>query len=293
VGLVFTFINGITLDIQFKGGSVLRYGMSETVELDPNEAAGFVEQALDGRLVTGQITTNFITDEMELVLSMAGDNAVSNEELQLVTEVLKQHYPDQRFEQTQVNNVSPFFGQRFLRNGLIAITLSAVLIILYVWYSFRKIHGLSAGVMSLVALLHDILVVFFTFTIFRIPIGDSFVAVALTILGYSINDTIVIFDRIRENAEINRKMTIEENVNKSVSQSISRSLNTNLAVFISIAILATFSIANGLDSITSFALPMAIGSISGCYSTICIVGPLWTIWQKSKEQNPHHRKKDS
>jgi preprotein translocase SecF subunit len=137
--------------------------------------------------------------------------------------------------------------------------------------------------MSLVALFHDVLVAFFTFTIFQIPIGDTFVAVALAILGYSINDTIVIYDRIRENSRGAKKMSIEDIVDKSISQSFTRSLNTNFAVFISLAILYVFAALNGLESIVSFALPMAIGSISGCYSTICIVGPLWTSWQKRKQ----------
>ncbi len=283
-GIIMTFVNGINLDIQFKGGTVLKYAMSETIDLSPNDAAILVEQTLDGRTTKGQITTDFATGEKRLVLSMTGDRAMSNEELHQVTEALMKQYPEQGFELDSTNNVSAFFGQKFLKNAVIAIVLSAVLIILYVWFSFRKIHGLSAGAMSLVALLHDVLVAFFTFIIFQIPIGDSFVAVALAILGYSINDTIVIYDRIRENSRLERDMPVEDIVDKSISQSFTRSLNTNLAVFASIAILFVFAAINGLDSIVSFALPMAIGSISGCYSTICIVGPLWASWEKRKRE---------
>ncbi len=283
-GLIMTFINGITLDIQFKGGAILKYAMSETQEFDPDIAADLVEKTLNGRIATGQITTDFATGEKRLVLSMTGDEALSNEELNLINESLMQQYPEQNFEIDSTNNVSPFFGRKFLQNAVIAIVLSALLIILYVWFSFRKIHGLSAGAMSLVALLHDVLIAFFTFTIFRIPIGDTFVAVALAILGYSINDTIVIYDRIRENSRGAKKVPVEDIVDKSVSQSFTRSLNTNFAVFMSIAILYVFAALNGLESIVSFALPMAIGSLSGCYSTICIVGPLWASWQKRKQR---------
>jgi preprotein translocase SecF subunit len=284
LGIIMTIVNGINLDIQFQGGSILRYTMSETIDLDPNDAANLAGEALGGRLVTGQITNDFASGENRLVLNIAGGEALNNEELQRVTEVLQERFPDQGFEMDSVNNVSPFFGQRFLRNGIISIILSGILIIAYVWFSFRKIHGLSAGAMSLVALVHDVLIAFFVFTIFGMPIGDNFVAVALTILGYSINDTIVIYDRIRENAQIEKDLSIDEIVDKSISQSFTRSLNTNLAVFASIAVLYIFAAANGLDSITSFALPLAIGSISGCYSTICLVGPLWTSWQKRKER---------
>ncbi len=282
-GLIMTIINGINLDIQFRGGSIIKYAMSETTEFDPDNAADLVEKTLNGRIATGQITEDFASGEKRLVISMAGNQTLSNEELNLISETLKKQYPEQNFEIDSTNNVSPFFGRKFLQNAVIAIALSAVLIILYVWFSFRKIHGLSAGTMSLVALLHDVLVAFFTFTIFRIPIGDTFVAVALAILGYSINDTIVIYDRIRENSRGAKKVPIEDIVDKSVSQSFTRSLNTNLAVFISLAILYVFAELNGLESIVSFALPMAVGSISGCYSTICIVGPLWASWQKRKQ----------
>jgi SecD/SecF fusion protein len=282
-GIIMTAINGVVLDIQFKGGTILKYAMSETIELDPNSAANIAEKTLNGRIATGQIVTDFATGEMRLVISMAGDEAITNEELHQLTEALQEEFPEQEFELEFTNNVSPFFSRKFLGNAIIALLLSAVLIVVYVGFSFRKIHGLSAGFMSLVALLHDILVAFFAFTIFKLPIGDSFVAVALTILGYSINDTIVIYDRIRENARLDKNMPIEQNVDKSISQSFTRSLNTNLAVFVSIAILSIFAMINGLDSITSFALPMAIGSVSGCYSTICIVGPLWTSWQKRKQ----------
>lgn len=283
-GLVMTFINGITLDIQFKGGAILKYAMSETVEFDPDIAADLVEETLNGRVATGQITTDFATGEKRLAISMTGDQVLSNEEVNLISEALKSQYPEQKFELDSTNNVSPFFGRKFLQNAIIAIVLSAVLIILYVWFSFRKIHGLSAGVMSLVALLHDVLIAFFTFTIFQIPIGDTFVAVALAILGYSINDTIIIYDRIRENSRGAKKMPVEDIVDKSISQSFTRSLNTNFAVFMSITTLYVFAVLNGLESIVSFALPMAIGSLSGCYSTICIVGPLWASWEKRKQK---------
>ena len=119
--------------------------------------------------------------------------------------------------------------------------------------------------------------------IFNIPIGDSFIAVALTILGYSINDTIVIYDRIRENRRLDAKMPIDELINKSISQSFTRSLNTNLAVFVSVMTVFIFAFGYGLDSIRTFALPMSIGTISGCYSTVCIAGPLLAMWEKRKQ----------
>ena len=206
--------------------------------------------------------------------------SIDSDELHQITSALQEKYPEQEFVQEGANNVSPYFSKKFLMNGMLSVIVSAILIVIYVWFSFRKIHGLSAGAMALLSLLHDLLIVFFTFTVFRIPIGDSFIAVALTILGYSINDTIVIYDRIRENAGTDKTMLVEDVVDKSISQSFTRSLITNLAVFVSVIILFIFAMMNGLDSVSSFALPMAIGSISGCYSTVCFAGPLWAMWQK-------------
>ncbi|MDR0858832.1 MAG: protein translocase subunit SecF [Oscillospiraceae bacterium] len=284
VGIIMVFVNGVHLDIQFKGGSIVKYNMSETIELNSDDAANIAENAIPGTLITAQITTDYVTQEKKLVLNMAGDKALTNEELTSITDALQETYPEQSFELSESNTVSPFFGKKFLQNGIIAIALSAVLIIAYVWISFRKIHGLSAGAMALLSLFHDLLVVFFAFVIFQIPIGDSFIAVALTILGYSINDTIVIYDRIRENTLANKYGTVEELVNTSISQSFTRSLYTNLAVFLSVFLICIFAVGNGLDSVRSFAIPMAIGTISGCYSTVCIAGPAWTMWQKHKNR---------
>ncbi len=289
IGVVMMLINGIHLDIQFKGGTIIKYDMSEEVELNPDAAASAVEQALDGRLITAQITTDYITQRKKLVLNMASSDAFDSEELEVVTAALMAAYPVQAFELSEVNNVAPFFSQKFLRNGITAIVLSAVLIVAYMWFSFRKIHGLSAGVMALVALLHDVLVVFFTFIVFRIPIGDNFIAVAMTILGYSINDTIVIFDRIRENMQHEKGAPLEDLVDKSISQSFTRSLYTSLAVVVCLGVVYIFAAGNGLDAIKDFALPMCIGTVSGCYSTVCIAEPAWVMWQKFKQRRKNEK----
>ena len=290
LGLVMTGINGVNLDIEFTGGSIVQYDISETTELDPEDAAAVVAKVLDGRVVSGQITTGTMNGDKKLVLNMAGTGTINEEELAVVTEALMEAYPEQNITYDKIRNVEPFFGQKFLKNAAIAVLLSFLLIILYVWFSFRKIHGLSAAGMALLSLFHDVLVVFFAFIIFRIPIGESFVAVALTILGYSINDTIVIYDRIRENTKLSKSMPVDEMVDKSISQSFTRSLNTNLAVFVSVFLVFIFAAGNGMDTVKAFALPMTIGAISGCYSTICIAGPTWALWEKRKQRKIEQKK---
>ncbi|MCX7614556.1 MAG: protein translocase subunit SecF [Clostridiales bacterium] len=283
-GIVAIFINGVQLDIQFKGGAIITYAYTGDVNSD--DAAKFVQDKL-GRTVSAQVTKDVATGEKRLVLNLAGSYGLEASKKGELDTALKQKYPSANLTPSKTSMVEPFFGKKFLTNGIIALILASVLIVFYVWLRFRRISGLSAGVMALVALFHDLLMVFFTCVLFKIPLGESFVAVSLTILGYSINDTIVIYDRIRENARFEKKLAVEELVNKSITQSFARSINTTLTVVISLVIIYVFAAMHGIESIEAFALPMTIGAITGCYSTICIAGPLWVMWQKHQQKyNP-------
>lgn len=279
LGVIAVFINGVRLDIQFKGGSLLKYTYSGQV--DENAAADSISGMLN-RPVSTQITMDIKTGEKRLVINIAGNYGLDAKDQQKLDNALKDRFPDAGLSLSESSMVEPFFGRKFLHNGIMAMLLAASLVIIYVWIRFRRMGGLSAGIMALVALLHDIVVVFATCVIFRIPIGDSFIAVTLTIIGYSINDTIVIYDRIRENRRANPKLPVETVTDLSINQSMMRSINTNIAVFISVSLIYLVAFANSIESIQSFALPMAIGTISGCYSTVCIAGPLWVMWKKRK-----------
>ena len=279
IGLIFSFTKGVTLDIQFKGGALLRYSFEG--EVDADKAADLATKQL-GRPVSTQITSDLATDEEQLVFNIAGEYGLDAKDQQAFDNALKAEFPDSNLKLAGSQMVEKFFGDKFLRDGIKAILLAAVLVMLYVWIRFKMMGGLSAGIMALIALLHDVLVVFFTCVIFGIPIGESFVAVALSIIGYSINDTIVIYDRIRENSKIYEDFPVDTVTDLSITQSMMRSINTNVAVMISVSLVYILAFANSIDSVQSFALPMAVGSISGCYSTICIAGPLWVMWKKRK-----------
>ncbi len=280
VGIITMFKEGVQLDIQFKGGALLKYNYEN--KIDAEHAADVAEDFLK-RPVTTQTTTDLSTGANRLIINISGDYGVDASAQEEFDAVLKKEFPDSKLELAESSMVQPFFGQQFLRKGITAILLSAALVMIYVWIRFNKIGGLSAGVMALIALLHDLLVVFFTHVIFQIPIGDSFIAVALSIIGYSINDTIVIYDRIRENSSLHPRISVDTLTNLSITQSMSRSINTNIAVLISVSMIYILAFGNNIESVQSFALPMAIGSISGCYSTICIAGPLWVSWKKRKK----------
>lgn len=274
-GVISIFINGVNLSIQFKGGAILKYSFDG--EMDSIKAESITTKVLN-RNTEVQITEDLATHSKKLVLNLSGNSGLEASEQDELEHALRKEFPNSNIKLSESNVVEPFIGKRFLVNGLIAIGLTSLFIILYVRFRFQKISGLSAGVIGLIAMLHDVLVVFFTFIIFKMPINDSFIAVTLTIIGYSINDTIVIYDRIRENQPYYTKKSFEELVDVSINQSLSRSVNTSVTTAISILIVAILAYIYNIESIKTFSIPMLIGVISGCYSTVCLAGPMLVMW---------------
>ncbi|MGE4354370.1 MAG: protein translocase subunit SecF [Oscillospiraceae bacterium] len=279
-GLVFALVNGVKLDIQFQGGSILKYTYTGTIDGD---AAGKLVQDALGKPTSGQLETNMAKDEQTLTINLSGNEAITSQEQSLVTSTLEEAYPDAGLQLSESLTVEPFIGAQFFQKGLKAIGLAFLLVLIYVGIRFRKIGGLSAGAMAIIALIHDALVVTTVFILFQIPLNEEFIAAILTIIGFSINDTIVIYDRIRENETmVDNKMTPDELTDVSITESMSRSINTNLVVFISITIAFIFAQIYNIESIKDFALPMMFGTVTGCYSTNCIAGPLWAMWRNRK-----------
>ena len=174
-------------------------------------------------------------------------------------------------------------GSKFLLRCMLALVLAAVLLLVYVGFRFRKIGGIKAGASALIALVHDLLIVYFTFVIFGIELNDNFVAVMLTILGYSLNDTIVIFDRIRT---LRRRSDapLEDVVNESLHHVMRRTIVTTITTCVAILAVLVVALVMNVDSIISFALPMLFGAISGSYSSLFLSGPIWVKWMRAGEK---------
>ena len=154
---------------------------------------------------------------------------------------------------------------------------AAVAMLIYISIRFKDVR---AGGSAILALIHDVLVVLAAYAIFRIPVNNAFIAVLLTILGYSVNSTIVIFDRIRENKGAFKRNQTAERINKSISQTLARSINTSLTTLFTIGAIYFL----GVPSIQEFALPMMVGIIAGAYSSICISGSIWyTLLPKAEK----------
>ncbi|MGI6260865.1 MAG: protein translocase subunit SecF [Acutalibacteraceae bacterium] len=302
VGILCNVFMGAKLDIQFTGGSIIKYSYNGDIS----------EQAVQDALkpVTGgneslQFNYNVYAANSDgahnmLSVSLSEKNQLSSEDQQAMLDALKKAFPDAAVTQIESNSVEATMGQEFFWKCMVAVVLASLLMLVYVAFRFRKIGGWSAGLMALLALLNDCLVSYFVFIIFRIPLDDNFVAVILTILGYSLNDTIVVYDRIRENRRLlGPKSDLATVVNLSLNQSFGRTLNTSVATFMAVSCVTVVALIYNLDSILSFSVPMMFGVLSGFYTSVFLASPLWVGLRSTMakrraaraEKNPDKKKK--
>ena len=280
--LVFCGVFGVKMDVEFKGGSMITLAYEGDADL--NDLKSTISTELNKSSLTLQ-TGSDISGNQTLTVTLPGSDTLTTEELDSLLATLNEQYPDNAFVQNEVSNVDATIGKEFMLKSIVALVAACVLILLYVAYRFRRIGGLKAGSTAIVALLHDMLVVFGVFVILRIPLNGNFIAALLTILGYSINDTVVIYDRIRENSALysKKQLSLAELVNLSINQSFARSLMTSITTCLALGVVCIISVIYRLDSIYSFAFPLLFGMVSGVYSTICIATPLWVDWKTKKK----------
>ena len=286
IGIVCNVIFGTTLDIQFKGGAIVTYSFSG--EIDENALTDTIQKATPNNEVSFSIARDIMNntdnaDAYTVDVNFSGETAIEPAQQQAVTDALVKAFPDNNFKYQESSSVEAAMGFKFLLKCLTAVLIACVLMVLYVTVRFKRIGGFSAGIMALVALFHDVAMIYFMYVIFQMPIDSNFIAVVLMILGYSLNDTIVIYDRVREERRLaGPKADIADVFNHSASSVLTRTICTSITTLAAIGTVYVVATIYGLDSVQAFALPMMIGVISGCYSSICIAGPLWVLWQKRK-----------
>ena len=272
---------GVRLDTEFTGGAMITLSYEDSFDLSAVQKTA--SAALGSKDLTLQTGENVATGEQTLKISMPGTETVTTDEVQNLLDSLNEQYPGNAFAQLSLSNVSAAMGTKFLQKSLVAVVFALVLILLYIAFRFQKIGGLTGGMMAVLALLNDLMVVFGTFVLLRTPLDGNFIAAMLTILGYSINDTVVIYDHIRENTGLyGKKMSLPELVNLSINQSFGRSMMTSITTCIALAIVCVVSIIFKLDSIFTFAVPLLFGMVSGVYSTMCIATQLWVSYKTRK-----------
>ena len=288
IGIICNFIFGTTLNIQFKGGTIITYNF--VGEIDEEALQDTIQQATPDHTVTFTVTKDIMNntedeDAYTVAVEFSGNESIETELQTSITNTLIETFPENNFEYAETNSVEASMGLNFLLKCLTAVAIASVLMVVYVTIRFKRIGGLSAGVMALVALFHDVAMIYFLYVIFRWPIDSNFIAVVLMILGYSLNDTIVIYDRVREERRLaDKNASLADVFNKSASAVMPRTIATSITTLVAIGTVYVVALIFNLNSVQSFALPMMIGIVSGCYSSLCIAGPLWVAWNNRKSK---------
>jgi len=270
-GLIFTFINGgLNYGIDFTGGTTIQAHIGKDFDISK----------------VRELISKY---DSEAVITYAGnekEDVIIRTKVELDDEsrkdILDKFASEYNITSSSINfeTIGPAIGDELKKQAVLALVLANIGILIYITFRFEFTFGLT----SVIALIHDVTVMIILYGIMRIPVNSSFIAAILTIVGYSINNTIVIFDRIRENMKNVKKIDKVQLVNDSINQTLTRSINTSLTTLLSIVALYIL----GVPSIKEFSLPLIVGIVAGTYSSIFITGPLWTIISSKKKVQSAH-----
>ncbi|MGM0410361.1 MAG: protein translocase subunit SecF [Bacillota bacterium] len=268
VGFSFLLFNGLNFGIDFTGGTILEFTFDE--EISNQEIRNTLEEldfSLDPQLQQTEI------DSKPGVIIKASE--LNSEQITAIQELLIDKFSST--EMLRSDMVGPLIGQELRRNSIFAIIIASLAIVAYISMRFE----FRFAIVAIFTLLHDVAIVIGFFAIIQKEINTAFVAALLTIIGYSINDTIVIFDRIRENMKMMRKKPFEEKANTAVVDTLPRSINTSMTTLITILAIYFF----GGASLQTFMLALFIGMFAGTYSSIFVASPLLITWTKKMAKN--------
>jgi len=275
VALVSFFTKQFELDIEFKGGSVIEVELGQAFE--NNEIEDIISS------VTGVVPTVQKMGQVEpqTAVSISTISITQEQQNEIMNKLAERYSVEDINQKANVRNIQPTFGQEMQSRAVTAVVLSSIAILIYIAIVFRSM-SFSAGVTALIASIHDILVMLAVYSLFGIPLNSTFVAALLTIIGYSINDTVVVYDRIRENTINLRKAKVDELVNTSINQTLRRTLLTGVSVLGALVILFIFGVYFDVETIKQFSLPLIVGVVAGTYSSIFIASNLWVSWREYK-----------
>jgi SecD/SecF fusion protein len=259
----------LNYSMEFKGGTSTNVTFNEdmTLEKISSEVVPVVEEVTKD----ADVQTQKVAGSNEVIIKT---RTLTVDEREVLNKSMVDHFGVEQ-EKITAESISGAVSQEMKRDAVVAVIIATICMLLYIWFRFKDIRFASSAVLALV---HDVLVVFTCYSVLRWSVGSTFIACMLTILGYSINATIVIFDRIRENLKTQSKMELIDIVNLSITQTFTRSINTSLTTFIMVFVLYIM----GVSSIREFALPLMVGIVCGTYSSVCMTGSLWYIMTVNK-----------
>lgn len=262
IGMGFTLFRGLNFGIDFKGGS--------SIVLQCNKDFDKAEADKAVRSVAKDAITNTVNKNQYQIKS----SELTTKKFGKLLKKLKKSYGIKSV--VSQDEVGASVGKDLKTSAIESLAIAFIAMLLYIAFRFEFAFGISA----LLALVHDILITISIYAIFNIPINSPFIAAILTIVGYSINDTIVVFDRIRENTKGARIEKLDDTINKSISQTITRSVNTSMTTLFTIVAVLIL-----VPAVRTFSLPITIGIVSGTYSSIFIASPLYSLFKKNKKKS--------
>lgn len=266
-GIIMGFVKGFNESVEFIGGTEISVEVGKA--FDNAEIAKVVSDATGVEVSTvqkmGDAKTQASIKSLEL----------NSEQRDKATTALKEKYGLDDNAILSVDSVSATVGSELKRNALIGSLIAVLLMLIYISFRFEVLSGCAA----VCALIHDVLIMLSVYTIFQIPVDTSLIAALLTILGYSINATIILFDRVRENTRLKRKESFENIMNLSVRQTLGRSINTTVTTLIVLVVLWIM----GVESIKVFTIPILVGVVAGLYSSVLLSGNFWIFFKKLRK----------
>lgn len=260
LGLSLAAFRGLNFGIDFTGGTVIQIEMDEYISTEE------IREIVDS--YDTNATINHIGNQREIIQIRTTESFNNDTRVSLFNEFKEKYNLDDR-DRLSSEQFGPAIGNEIRNKAIVSIIIATVGMLLYITFRFQFSYGISA----IVALIHDVLIVLAVYSIFRIPVNSPFVAAMLTVVGYSINDTIVVFDRIRENLKKAKRNAFAETAEISIKQTIRRSLNTSFTTILAITALYIL----GVESIREFTLPLIAGILTGTYSSIFIASPVWVL----------------
>lgn len=264
IGVIFLSARGLNLGIDFTSGTLIQIRFDHPVRAAEARAILRSQELADLQLGKSIIQP---LDENDLQIRA---KPLTNDQIQKVVNTFRTRLGGADLLRTEM--VGPVVGKELIQKAIWAVIVSSIGIIAYMTWRFE----FKFAVAGIIALLHDVVMILGVFAILGREVGSPFVAAVLTIMGYSINDTIVVFDKIRENLKFRKKETLEELVNKSILQTLTRSINTIVTTLLAVIAIYLF----GGATIRDFSLALIVGLVCGSYSSIFIASPIWLMWKE-------------
>lgn len=265
--------SALNFSLEFTGGTSMTVSLDDYIDVTGDEGTELTE-LIEENAETSDIQLQNVQDSNDIIIKTP---VLEAEQRTALKEALEDTYGIDSDEDITEENISAVISNEMRSDAIVSLIVAGILMLIYIWIRFKDIRF---GASAVIALLHDVLVVLTVYAVTRISVGNTFIACMLTIVGYSINGTIVIFDRIRENSKSMRKADLDTIVNTSITQTLSRTINTSLTTFIMVLMLFIL----GVSSIREFALPLMAGIISGAYSSIFITATLWAVMRKKSSK---------